>query len=941
MRRFATWLLVCLCTIATPALAQVQNGEIFGRVVDSSGAVLPGVAVTIESPALLQPLSATTTETGAYRFPNVPIGLYTVTFQLTGFTRFVRRDIRIETGFAGEVSPRLEVSTVQEEIVVSGETPVIDTKSTTLSATFNQEMLEKLPSARDPWVILEQMPGMVLDRQNVGGSESGQQSSFIAHGSGANQSWNVNGATVTDMQAGGSPMYFDFDSFAEIQIQTGGGDASLQAGGAAINLVTKSGSNVLKGSARFYFVNSALQSDNSTPELREQGAGAGNPIQDIKEYGAEAGGPLLRNRLFFWGAFGRNDIGNGVIGFLKPGATDPNDPDSLERDLTVLKSYNAKADTQWNPSHKTSVYYNFSDKSRGSRGVGPTTRVEAAFKQVSPNHTLQLTQQWIASDRFFLEGKYTYNQNHFVLDFTRPELEEVQGAFEINTGLSYRSGRRDDNDRPSNEVRVDGNYLLSNRLGGDHTFKFGSSFRNTPETFQSTYGGDVVARFADGVADSADLRRDSFERNELRAISAYVNDSFRRNRLTVNLGVRLDYWDDKANPTSTEPNAIAPDILPALTFAGADSGVTYLNAAPRLGVTYDLTGKGRTILKGSLARYYGIGIYTSDDLNPVVSSRVRYGWTDRNGDSLVQRDELGSFINSAGYNRDNPGSAVSPNLVDPNLENDITDEALVTFEHELRPNFSAGVTYIYKVLHNQQSTFSQGVDSGDYLPVDFTRPCGNASCDAASYGGTYYRLPFQLPTATLLRNYDFVRKYHGLEFTARRRFTKGWMMQGSFVLNDTRIHYENDRAYQDPTNVSLRDGEQTGTLNTRWVGKFSAAYELPWGVTAAGFFNARDGVPFVRNILAQNRGNGLADVEVQLDPYGGSRYDTFYQVDLRVSKSFPLRGSHRLNGYLDVFNLMNASTVLAREDQQSRRTANNVQEILAPRVVRVGVRYQF
>ena len=168
--RLAMWLWLCVCVTPLPALAagQVQNGEIFGKVTDTSGAVLPGVTVTIESPSLLQPQTATTTDTGVYRFPSAPLGLYTVTFEMTGFTRFVRRDVRIETGFAAEVSPQLAVSNVQEEVVVSGETPVIDTKSTTLSATFNQEMLDKLPSARDPWVILEQMPGMVMDRQNVG-----------------------------------------------------------------------------------------------------------------------------------------------------------------------------------------------------------------------------------------------------------------------------------------------------------------------------------------------------------------------------------------------------------------------------------------------------------------------------------------------------------------------------------------------------------------------------------------------------------------------------------------------------------------------------------------------------------------------------------------------------------------------------------------------------
>jgi hypothetical protein len=125
------------------------------------------------------------------------------------------------------------------------------------------------------------------------------------------------------------------------------------------------------------------------------------------------------------------------------------------------------------------------------------------------------------------------------------------------------------------------------------------------------------------------------------------------------------------------------------------------------------------------------------------------------------------------------------------------------------------------------------------------------------------------------------------------------------------------------------------------VAKLSGSYDLPFGVTVAGFFNARDGVPFVRSILAETRGNGLADVEVQIDPYGDSRYDDLYTVDLRASKSFAVYAKHRLSVYADVFNVTNANTVLTRQDQQQLLTANDVLEILAPRLMRVGVKYTF
>jgi hypothetical protein len=159
---------------ATPLSGQILSGEIFGRVTDSSGALLPGVTVTLEGPALIRPEVATTTETGAYSFPRLPIGTYTIRFELAGFRQLVQEGVQIATGFSAEINPRLDLSTVQETVTVSGESPVVDTKQTTTGATFTQDMLQGIPTARDPWVLLEQTPGVVMNQQNVGGNKSGQ-----------------------------------------------------------------------------------------------------------------------------------------------------------------------------------------------------------------------------------------------------------------------------------------------------------------------------------------------------------------------------------------------------------------------------------------------------------------------------------------------------------------------------------------------------------------------------------------------------------------------------------------------------------------------------------------------------------------------------------------------------------------------------------------------
>jgi hypothetical protein len=178
-----------------------------------------------------------------YCFPNIPIGTYTVTFEIAGFKKLVRESVVITAGFNAEINAKLEISTVQESVTVSGESPVVDTKSTQLGGNFNLKALQDIPTARDPWEIIQQTAGLTMTTENVGGNGSGQQPGFSAHGT-DRQLWTMDGTTITDTSSNSSPTYYDFDSFEEMTINTGGGDASQQSGGITVNLITKSGSNV-------------------------------------------------------------------------------------------------------------------------------------------------------------------------------------------------------------------------------------------------------------------------------------------------------------------------------------------------------------------------------------------------------------------------------------------------------------------------------------------------------------------------------------------------------------------------------------------------------------------------------------------------------------------------------------------------------------------------
>jgi hypothetical protein len=960
MRHWLTRVLTAfLLFVAAPAaFAQIQTGEIHGRVTDASGAVLPGATVTVEGPALIQPEVSITTETGAYSFPRLPVGTYSVRFELAGFRQLMQEGVRIQSGFSAQINAKLELSSISEILTVSAASPVVDTKQTTTGATFTTEVLQGIPTARDPWVLLEQTPGVVMNQQNVGGNKSGQQSAFTVHGTQqGNSIWNVDGVTITDMAAtGSSSVYFDFDSFQEISFTTGGADASVQTGGVNLNFITRSGGNSLRGSGRYFASDNNYQSKNVTDELRAQGAGSGNPLKNIQDYGLEIGGPILKNKAWFWGAYGKQDIEVGVIGFLKRGATDATNPDNLETDLTVLENYNIKLNAQPWRSQRLSFLYTFSDKIRNARGAGPLNPPETTFRQSGPTPIWKVGHQWVVSDRLLFDTTYGFVDGGFRLDFHEDSLADVQRLLETTSTALSRSNQNSVNVRPQRELKTDGNYF-NNFLGADHALKFGARWRDTPFDTGGHFGGFATGRLLNGVPIEADLHRDNNSRTSLRGYSAYLQDAITRGRLTINAGVRVDYHKDKALAADVAANPIVPDKLPALSFPGADSGVSFTDISPRFGATWDLSGQGTSLIKVSANRYYGQFVGTAGILNPVGATTVRYPWTDANGDMFVQRGELDLnrlLTFSANYNPNNPSNVTSANRVDQGLKNDVVNEIIAGIDHELMDNFGVGIAYIHRSIGRFTFNVPDGLSPSQFSPVSFTAACGNASCAQPSYTGTYYTLASALPATRVETNQDFRRKFHGVEFTARKRMSNRWMMNGSLTLNHATYNAPAEGYLDtiqgdifgvaalpmDPTNRQFIEGEQTLINGSRWVAKLSGMYQLPWGINVAGTLNAREGFPFIPNILSPNRPNGLGSVRVMVEPYATSRYDNLMLVDLKAEKRITINKVN-INASVDVFNLGNANTVLARVTTQNSATANRVTEVTGPRVLRFGLRFQF
>ncbi|MEI6666805.1 MAG: carboxypeptidase regulatory-like domain-containing protein [Acidobacteriota bacterium] len=891
-------MLIVLTLVGGLGVANAQEtGSIYGKVSDSSGALMPGVTVTLTGTVLLQPRTAVTTDTGTFQFPRLGIGLYTVKFELSGFKTIVKQGVRVEIGLNAQVNQNLEISAVQETVTVSGEVPLVDLKDTSKTSRFTQEALQNIPSARDPWVILEQSAGIVMDRQNIGGNASGQQSNFVARGAAFAQSkWNLDGIDITDMSAtGGSPVYYDFDAFEEMQISTGGADVTMQTPGVGINLVTKSGTDTFRGSGRYYITDQKFESVNITDALRAQGATSGNPIQNIKDYGFEVGGPIKKGKAWLWGSYGVQNVGVGVNGFYQPTAAClavkaapltyaiKDVWNCLNTDLTQLKTFNMKAAVQVARNNQFSFFMNTAGKIRNARGADDLHPIETTSRQMGVANTalgsgwwktgMPKTYKWsdrqIFTDRFMMELQYAHVGNNFVLDFHDPSLSTVQPSLDTTTSMNGRSSTASTYVRPTDSIDLTGNYFLTGFMGGDNAIKFGLKYRNDIAHSETHTGGNAIARFHDvvvngvltPVAYEAQITRDSITEYGLHNRSVYISDTYTRRRMTINVGFRYDYQTDFANGSTVPASPFFGKVtglfnvdgsyagagaalaqLPSASFAGAAAGVSFKTWSPRLGFTYDVRGNGRSVVKLSYAHYIGqdgtgslSGVY-----NPVASAYVRYPWHDLNGDGIIQSNEVDSSAAplswSGGYNYLNPTQLTTTGKIDPNLTAEKTNEFIVGFDQQFGTQFAVSASYIYRKYTNFSWSPTDNWSAANYVAVQFTPTAANCPVAGAQCNQITYFQPTSQPGVayTLTNQPNYYRKYGGFELSLRKRMANRWTANASFSYNDAPQYY-GDGSYQDPTNIAQLNGGQYAP-QTSGSGIDNVFLNTMWTLRASGSY---------------------------------------------------------------------------------------------------------
>jgi hypothetical protein len=276
MRRWTTGLLtlVSALALATSAVAQgggaSSTGTIQGRVTDAQGAVLPGVTVTATSPALLGQQTTVTSETGNYRFPAVPPGTYTITYELAGFNTVKREGIQIALGFTANINVELALATLQETVTVTGQSPIIDTSATRVVQNFKLEQLQSIPNGRDMWSLLAVTPSVQMTRIDVGGNRAGTQTGYSAYGFTGQVRVLIEGINTTE-GTGGAGFYFDYSSLEEVFLGTSGQSAEMPNPGVQSQFIAKSGGNQFSGEYYLDWYNNSLQGSNIPRDVIARG----------------------------------------------------------------------------------------------------------------------------------------------------------------------------------------------------------------------------------------------------------------------------------------------------------------------------------------------------------------------------------------------------------------------------------------------------------------------------------------------------------------------------------------------------------------------------------------------------------------------------------------------------------------------------------------------
>jgi hypothetical protein len=901
--------LFLLLFVANFSFGQILTGKLNGVVTDDEGVPLPGVTVEATSPSAMGIQSSITSDRGSYRFSNLTPGIYKLVFVLQGFQRVEAENIKVTINTTVTLDITMNIATVEETVDVIAEGPVVDVKKSGVSTNFTTENLEDIPAGRASFEdIVKQVPGMLAQDES-----SALRWSFAGSGVEGNAFY-FDGVDQSSPELGIPWTNPNQDIMEEVEVSGIGTAAEYGLiTGSVINIITKSGGNEFSGSLSFYGRNDTTTGDNN-PDPYEEATGEGS--YSFKRWytydlSLSLGGPIVKDALWFFGNFNirRNKSSSWQA-----------DPNYVAKD--IQDEGFLKFSSNINNQHKLVVSFAYENEDFGEV-PDPWNLPETVIKEVLQTYIWNIRYTWIASSNSFLDVKYSgwWSPDHYDVPVAgadlskRPHLDDATGVLSNAPGWS---GKWDIN---THQVNAGFSHFAEDLLGADHDFKIGAQYnRGSLDAMGGYPGGGYYIDYY-GEPYLLYVQQQYAYGGLVDRIGTFLDDSISiGERLTVNLGLRydrqkatypalplLDGWE------KTSENAPRIDDL-----------ITWNVFSPRIGIAFQLTPDGKTLLKASFGRYYdALHIANFAWPGPGYTDWYGYEWWDGEW-------ELFEYApGEQGY------------IIDPNLKNPYSQQLFFALERELMTDFSAEAMYIHKTEGNGLGWEGRNTS---YEQVQRTSPDNGQTYTVFNRTGDY-------PDIYLANPDGYSQKYDGIIFALTKRYSKNWMMNASVAWSHStglnmRSHGTSQQNLsanaggfgRDPNDLINAEGDLQH--DKRWVFKFTGGFNLPWDIFFSGYFTYQDGRPRPAMVRILDLEQGRR--EILADPRGETRYPSFYTLNLRLQKTFAFQGSLKLKVMLDLFNTTNDATFRSwRSNSMWRDTFYEESGLPQPRSLQLGLKLEF
>jgi hypothetical protein len=931
---------VALGLLARTAFAQGATATLDVVVRDAGGQALPAAIVELAE------RRATTDGRGHAFFFHVPPGTFTATARKTSLPPGSAA-VEIRPGQRHSLTIVLGASS--EPSTLPDAAPP---RNGEIGAWLPAAALRSTPRPSDAWSIAGDVSGVVSDRVNVGGSETGQQSLLVAKGdAGAGATFMLDGFDVTDPAAlGFSSIFPDVDALAGVAVRTSAFDVRVRTPGVHIDLLTRQPeAAAFAGEAHLRGTGDALEADNLPSELRSRPFRRAR-TESLFEAGAEGGGWARRDRLWLWAALARNALRQQTV----------SGHDERLRTTTLT----AKGRLRLGDGHLSLLALR-SEKIHDDRDTTTSTTPEARWRQAGPARLVGLEDRRMLGNAS-LVTRVSYLDAGFRLT---PQGGPEANAFEDFRGIFRGSYTRFETRR--RRLAAGAEVATRKRWRGlDHELLAGAGYDRSPVDTRVAWPGSQVVAFERENVFFRTFRLTGFAlptrgldaRTAHDRLGGYVQDAVSFGRVSLALGVRLERSSGHDRAAEVAANPVFPDLLPAVSYGGAAAAFRWLDVLPRLGATWDVLGDGSVTAHAGYAAYAGpLGAGDVGFAHPLRDvASLTYYWIDRDGDHAVdpgELDTLRGLLASTGVDPARPGVTTSPHRIDPGLRAPRTHEVMLGVDESLGAALHAGVRMsLRRSLHPLWRPL-RNLTRGDYAATGRVE---------GRLFGRDYDVVFFAPASTsrivpgngrVLTNRE---GYHQdsvtVEAEARGRVGASlrWMLWGAW--SDWReIFDEPERSVQDPTPTDAEPLQDSGPVavrpgglfrgdvfvNARWTGGADLDVRLPLRLDAAARLRLREGfpIPYVEVAGTGDPTSGAKSILVspRLDAF---RLPAVVLLDLRVARGFAL-GRGTLTAAVDAFNVLNRATELQVTRDVELPSLGRAREILRPRIVRLGLDYRF